>query len=110
MVALWQSLPCAQSARKGRKLDVLGLFALSFLMASFLLFVDSAGKDDGFQHSFAPLFAATFVAFAVALALIESYYAENPLISPALIAKERVGPYYAVQTLLLVAQFGVSLT
>lgn len=78
------------------------------IMISFLLLVDIAGKGANLRS---PLFIALAVSFAlsvVAFVLVETYWAQSPIISPTLIVQEKVGSYFAVQTLLLTAQFSVS--
>ncbi|MCJ1277035.1 hypothetical protein MMC21_004844 [Puttea exsequens] len=104
-VALWQSLPEIEKGRKKRRLDALGLTAFAFMMASFLLFVDSAGKEDGVDNPIALAFGAAFVAFAIAFVLTEIYWTKGPMIPLSLFSKGQVGPYFAVQMLLLIAQF-----
>ena len=106
-MALWQSLPEIEKGRKKRRLDALGLTAFAFMMASFLLFVDSAGKEDGVDNPIALAFGAAFVAFAIAFVLTEIYWTKGPMIPLSLFSKGQVGPYFAVQMLLLIAQFTV---
>lgn len=97
-----------ESKRKKRTLDVLGLIALAMTMLSFLLLVDIAGKGFSLRT---PLFIGLGVSFAlsgITFILIETYWAQSPIISPNLIIQEKVGSYFVVQTLLLIAQFSVS--
>ena len=82
------------------------MFALT--MASFLVLIDRADKGGILQQKIALAFAVAFIAFAIVFAAIETFWAENPLIPPGLIIKQRAGPCYAIQVLLLTAQFSVS--
>ena len=108
MTALWQSLPNVKSKRKKRTLDVLGLTALAMTMISFLLLVDIVGKGVNLRSwPFAAL-AVSFALSAVSFVLVETYWARNPVISPKLIIQRKVGSYFVVQTLILIAQFSVS--
>ena len=76
-------------------------------MISFLLLVDIAGKG---ANPRSPLFIAIALSLtlsAAAFVLVETYWAQSPIISPALIVQGEVRSYFAVQTLLLIAQFSV---
>ena len=108
LAAAWQSLPHDQKARKKRTLDLPGLIVLALMMASFLLFIDRANKGGILQPRLTFAFAVSFIVLAVIFAAIESFWAENPLVPPALIFKQRAGPNYAIQIFLLIAQFSVS--
>ena len=107
-MALWQSLPKVESKRKKRTLDVLGLIAFAMTMVSFLLLVDIIGK--GVDLKDPPVIAtAVFLALAtVTFVLVETYWADSPIIPLTLIVQEKVGSYFMVQTLLLIAQISVS--
>ena len=107
-VALWQSLPQLDSGRKKRQLDLAGLFAFALTMASFLLLVDSAQKDGGLNSLITLAFGGMFLTSAIAFTIIESFWAKAPLISLSLLIKQQVWPYFAIQTLMLIAQFAVS--
>lgn len=77
-------------------------------MVSFLLLVDVAGKGANLKS---PLFIALAVLLAlsaVSFLLVEIYWPKSPVIPPTLIIREKLGSYFAVQTLLLIAQFSVS--
>lgn len=78
------------------------------MMSSFLLFVDFAGKDEGLSQPLVIVLAASFVLSAIAFLLIEVYWAKSPMISPSLFRRDKVGAYFLVQVLMLVAQFTVS--
>lgn len=77
-------------------------------MISFLLLVDIAGKGATLSSSLFIALAVSFALFAVSFVLVETYWAQSPIISPTLIVQEKAGSYFAVQTLLLIAQFSVS--
>ena len=76
-------------------------------MTSFLLLVDIAVKGSNLKNPLLISFAVIFALSVVVFVLVEIYWAKTPFISPALILEEKVGSYFAVQTMLLVAQFSV---
>ena len=82
--------------------------AFALTMLSFLLFVNFAGKKGGAPSPVLILLALSFVFFAIAFLLIEIYLAANPMIPFSMLKQDRLGFYFAVQVLLLVAQFTVS--
>ena len=107
--AIWQSLPTSlASGRKKRHLDMLGLVAFALMMSSFLLFVDFAGKSGELRSPVVITLAVSFVFSGIAFLLIEVYWANSPMIAPSLLKQANVGSYFAVQILLLIAQFAVS--
>ena len=108
MTASWQSLPEVKTKHEKRTLDVLGLIALAMTMMSFLLLVDIVGKDANLRSWRFVALAVSFALSAVSFVLVETYWAQNPVISPNLIIQKKVGSYFVVQTLILVAQFSVS--
>lgn len=106
-VASWQSLPQVDNGRKKRQLDLPGLFAFASTMASFLLLVDAAQKEGGLDSLITLALLAIFWTSAIFFIFIEQIWTKSPLISLSLLTKPQVGPYFAVQILLLVAQFAL---
>lgn len=107
ITALWQSLPKVESKRKKRTLDVLGLIAVTMTLIFFLLLMDIAGKGGNLRSPLFIVLAVSFALSAAAFVLVETYWAKCPIISPSLIIQEKLGSYFAVQILLLIAQFSV---
>ena len=96
------------TAGNERKLDVLGLLAFALSMSSLLALVERGSNEDNVTHDPITIaLAVSFVVFALALVLVETCWATNPVIPPALLRRTWVGAFCAVQVLLFVAQFGV---
>ena len=114
MVAISQSLPKVDEVflkgRKKRQLDLTGLVTFACMITSFLLLVDLLGQ--GMSLNSLPIISlgVALTLFAVSFLLVEIYLAAQPIISPSLIKKEGVGPYYMMQIFLLTAQLTVSHT
>ncbi|KAL8709499.1 MAG: hypothetical protein Q9220_005741 [cf. Caloplaca sp. 1 TL-2023] len=111
IVALSQSLPSdadspsKPSKKKKRQLDVPGLLTFALTMAAFLLLVDRGSKDQPLHVVI--ILSVMTAAFAIAFLLIEKFWATSPLIPLSLLKEGGAGFNFAVQILVLVAQFGM---
>ena len=77
-------------------------------LISFLLLMDIAGKGTDLMSPLSISLAVSLALSAVSFVLVETYWAQSPIISPTLIVQGKLGSFFAVQTLLLIAQFSVS--
>ena len=105
-MALWQSIPQIETAKKRRPLDVLGMTAFAITMALFLLVVSAAGNSTGVRSPLSIGLAAGFMLSLVAFILVEVYWAKSPVVSPHLL-RQKAGTNLAAQLLVYVAQFTV---
>ncbi|KAL8873070.1 MAG: hypothetical protein Q9174_001408 [Haloplaca sp. 1 TL-2023] len=107
-----QPLPLTENQKsvsgKKRKVDVWGLAAFALTMTTFLALLDRSSKDRaGVRSPLLIALAVSFVVFVLVFFLTETRWAANPMIPPSLLRNWRVGFYFVVQVLLLVAQFGL---
>ena len=96
--------------KNGRQVDIPGMFSFALTATSFLVLSDFVAKGQGLQSPLAIAFAVSFGIFGVIFLLIQGYWAPRPLIPLPLLASQSVGPFLAVQILMLCAQFTVRST
>ena len=112
MTAFSQPLPLTENQRsvsgKKRKLDVWGLAVFALTMTSFLALLDQSSKERaGIRSPLLIALAVSLFVFVLIFFLTKTRWAANPMTPPSLLRNWRVAFYFAVQILLLVAQFRV---
>ncbi|KAL8731087.1 MAG: hypothetical protein Q9166_003615, partial [cf. Caloplaca sp. 2 TL-2023] len=97
--------PAKAAGNSKRRFDVLGLMAFAITMASFLMLLDLGSKEVHFANPKTIVLVVACAISAIMFVLIEAYWATNPMISLSLLRHKGQGSYFAIQVLLLIAQF-----
>ena len=100
----------AQSEKKKRRVDVLGLLTFAVILSSLLLIVDSLGREISWKQPIILVQSIVLAISTVAFLVVEIHVAKDPLVSISLLKEGGLGIQMFMQLAFVDAQYSVGRT